>query len=120
MGEGYKVADGEMLAAAVPFVQVIATAFKASDFPQAQGMALDILADAVGHDFDKLKDCIFESGTLPVGFVMKSLQLLALLVYRAAAAALVMGDEDGEYSDDAQPDPADVIDVLRLICDPSL
>ncbi len=117
---GAAVADDDLLAAAVPFVQVIATEFEAADFPQAQGAALDILAEAVGYDFDEVKDCIFESDTIPVGFAMKGLQLLALLAYRAAAAALIMGDEDGEYSDDDQPDPTDVIDVLRLICDPSM
>ena len=118
MGDGR--ATDEMLAAAVPFVQVIATEFQASDFPQAQGMALDIIAEAVGYDFEQVKECVEQMGMVPVGFAMKSLQLLAILAYRAGAAALVMGDEDGGYSDDDQPDPADVIEVLRLICDPSV
>lgn len=111
-------ASDEMLTAAIPFVQVIATEFEASDFPAAQGMALDILAEAVGYDFEEVKATLEATGMVPVGFAMRGLQLLAILAFRCAAVAEFLCNED-DY-DEQDEIPAELaLSMMRIIFEPA-
>jgi len=108
------------LAAAVPLVLSL-TEITADDFPQVQGAALGILADACEVPWQEIQDAVLHR-MMPVGFTMKALQLMALLAYRAGAFALVARAEAGgdppRVDEDGRLDPAEIVAYLREIAEP--